>query len=195
MTVVRAGEVRRAVAEWLLPLAATVSAVVGAFALLAAQLLGLALFPVAGARARAVATRRTWLPAGLGAVNAVGYVVVAAVAARLGPAGALVGAVATVALFGALVLGLSGRAQAIGARLLGPERRDSALAATSLGWAVMAGVGLLPVVGWTLMAWWLVQALGTSALVLMGALAAAGAGAGGGGGVGGGVGPAPHAAR
>lgn len=168
--VVRAGEGRRGIDQWaVLFFVATLILLAGGM-VLAWQCLAMALFPVLVDRARDAARDRPWLSIMLGIPNAGGLVLVAGVGAALQGAGVLLSLVATAAFFGMAVVGLAGRAQTLGSRLVSPERADSRLATLTVGWAVMLGVAAVPFVGWVVGIWWLVGALGSTAVAVLGAI-------------------------
>jgi hypothetical protein len=151
-------------------LAALGVAGLGGLSLFAFLALLLVTFPATVKRVREGSEARPWFAPFLGGVNALfaGLLVAALAQTGNGIAG-IAGIAVIVAFAGVAVLGISGKAQTLGARVLAiAERRPNPVANLAIGWPMLFLVGIIPVVGWVLLAYWTVSGVGGVLVTLFG---------------------------
>jgi hypothetical protein len=142
----------------------------GGLSMFAFLALLLVTFPATVKRVREGAESRPWFAPFLGGVNVLftGLLVTALGQTGNGAAG-LAGLVVVLAFAGVAVLGLSGKAQTLGARVLATaERRPNPMTNLAIGWPMLFLVGIIPVVGWVLFAYWTVSGVGGVLVTLFG---------------------------
>jgi hypothetical protein len=170
---IRAREVRRATLEIAIPFYVALIYLGTAFALWAWQCLALLLIPRVVEASRSASERRPLLSPAVGTPNGLGLLLVGGAAANGGALGALFAMVLFFALLVLLAVGFAGKSEAVGRRLLAGSERGRA-AHLTVGWLVIAGVSLIPIVGWVVLGWWALGAVGSATLGLIGGLSGRG---------------------
>jgi hypothetical protein len=117
------------------------------------------------ANVAAVAEERPFVSVLLGAANILLVLLVFAASEGI-PALGIVGALLGLALTVALALGLAAVAVGLGRRLFRDEARGESVGAFVLAWLLLAGLPLLPVVGFLVVLWFAARGVGAVMLSL-----------------------------
>jgi hypothetical protein len=134
----------------------------GGLSLFAFLLLIAIAFPTSVTKVREGMEARPWVSLGLGAVNSVFVLLLLGALAHAGGPGAVMGTLILLAFLMMAVFGLSGRAQNLGARaMVLADRKPNTVANLAIGWWVIYLVGIIPIVGWVLFAYWATAGIGS----------------------------------
>ena len=135
--------------------------VLSGFALFAFLLLIVITFPKTVVRVREGMEGRPVFSFFLGLGNVLFALLLVGALANGGEGGGILACLILLAFLLLVVFGLSGRAQTLGARaMVLAERKPNAVANLAIGWWVLFLVGIIPIVGWVLFAYWATSGVG-----------------------------------
>ncbi|MHC4597791.1 MAG: hypothetical protein ACYS47_02185 [Planctomycetota bacterium] len=143
--------------------------VLSGFALFAFLLLIVIAFPQTVVRVQEGMETRPTFSFFLGLANVLFAMLLVGALANGGHGGGIMACLILLAFLLLVVFGLSGRAQALGARaMVLAERKPNAVANLAIGWWVLYLVGIIPIVGWILFAYWATSGVGAVLVSIFG---------------------------
>jgi hypothetical protein len=143
--------------------------VISGFALFAFLLLIVIAFPQTVGRVQEGMENRPVFSFFLGFANVLFALLLVGALANGGGGGGILACLILLAFLLLVVFGLSGRAQTLGARaMVLAERKPNAVANLAIGWWVLYLVGIIPIVGWVLFAYWATSGVGAVLVTALG---------------------------